>query len=259
MTEYVELHARSAFSFLEGASAPEEMAAVCAELEMPAMALLDSNGVYGAPRLHMAMKRLGLRGLVGAEVTVQLPVAGCQLPEKQEAGRRRQDTGTRNPKLETQNLPLLVETRTGYQNLCRLITKMKLRVPKHAKPGECAATEEELREHAEGLVCLTGDEHGPLAIALEKGGSEEGKRCVERLLAIFGERNLYIEVQRHYDRQEERRTQAATDLAHSYGLPLLATNAPRYAIPQQREILDVFTCIRNHTRLDRTGKLLARH
>src|SRR3954452_25589986 len=71
MTEYVELHARSAFSFLEGASSPEEMAAVCGELGMPAMALLDSNGVYGAPRLHMAMKRLGLRGIVGAEVSLQ--------------------------------------------------------------------------------------------------------------------------------------------------------------------------------------------
>src|SRR5438270_11535482 len=76
MTEYVELHARSAFSFLEGASSPEEMAAVCAAFGMPAMALLDSNGVYGAPRLHMAMKRLGLRGIVGAEIEVQLPVAG---------------------------------------------------------------------------------------------------------------------------------------------------------------------------------------
>src|SRR4051812_9700651 len=71
MTEYVELHARSAFSFLEGASSPEEMAAVCAELGMSAMALLDSNGVYGAPRLHMAMKRVGLRGMVGAEITAQ--------------------------------------------------------------------------------------------------------------------------------------------------------------------------------------------
>src|SRR3954453_23924830 len=71
MTEYVELHARSAFSFLEGASSPEEMAAVCAELGMPAMALLDSNGVYGTARLHTAMKRLGLRGIVGVEVTLQ--------------------------------------------------------------------------------------------------------------------------------------------------------------------------------------------
>src|SRR3954468_10054131 len=71
MTEYVELHARSAFSFLEGASLPEEMAAVCAELGMPAMALLDGNGVYGTARLHTAMKRLGLRGIVGAEIQVE--------------------------------------------------------------------------------------------------------------------------------------------------------------------------------------------
>src|SRR3954463_3319963 len=71
MTEYVELHARSAFSFLEGASSPEEMAAVCAELGIPAMALLDTNGVYGAARLHMGMKKLGLRGLVGSELTIQ--------------------------------------------------------------------------------------------------------------------------------------------------------------------------------------------
>src|SRR5438270_4485563 len=70
MTEYVELHARSAFSFLEGASSPEEMAAASAELGMPAMALLDSNGVYGTARLHTAMKRLGLRGIVGAEIEV---------------------------------------------------------------------------------------------------------------------------------------------------------------------------------------------
>ena len=245
MTEYVELHARSAFSFLEGASSPEEMAEVCAELGMPAMALLDSNGVYGTARLHTAMKRLGLRGIVGAEI--------------QEVGGGGRKAGTRNPKHETRNLPLLVETRAGYQNLCRLITKMKLRVPKHAKPGECAATEDELREHAQGLVCLTGDEHGPLGAALEGSGAEAGRRCLEQLLGIFGERNLYIEVQRHHDRREEARNQQLISLAGSYGLPLLATNAPRYARAEQREILDVFTCIRNHTRLDLAGRLLAKN
>src|SRR3954466_2209922 len=164
MTEYVELHARSAFSFLEGASLPEELAAVCAELGMSTMALLDNNGVYGTARLHMAMKRLGLRGLVGSEVTIQNLPQRHRGTEIQEAGGGRQEAVTRNSKLETRNLPLLVESRTGYQNLCRLITKMKLRVPKHSKPGECAAAAaEELREHAKGLVCLTGDEHGPLA------------------------------------------------------------------------------------------------
>jgi error-prone DNA polymerase len=259
MTEYVELHARSAFSFLEGASSPEEMAAVCAELGMPAMALLDANGFYGTARLHTAMKRLGLRGIVGAEVRVSgfwflvsqkdptpLP---CSL--KRETSNEQRATGF--------SLPLLVESRTGYQNLCRLITKMKLRVPKHAKPGECSATEDELREHAEGLVCLTGDEHGPLAAALKIGGVEEGKHCLERLLGIFGKSNLYIEVQRHYDRREEGRNQRLLALALSYRLPLLATNAPRYARAEQREILDVFTCIRNHTRLDLAGKLLAQN
>jgi error-prone DNA polymerase len=260
MTDYVELHARSAFSFLEGASSPEEMAAVCAELGMPAMALLDANGVYGAPRLHMAMKRLGLRGIVGAEVAVEK--IGCA-PFARLRERARLDPSLGKNKSAslrmTTSLPLLVETRTGYQNLCRLITRMKLRVPKHAKPGECVATDDELHEHAEGLVCLTGDEHGPLASALEGGGAEEGKRCIERLLRIFGARNLYIEVQRHYDRRKEARNQATIGLARSYGLPLLATNAPRYARPQQREILDVFTCIRNHTRLDLAGSLLAKN
>jgi error-prone DNA polymerase len=275
MTKYVELHARSAFSFLEGASSPEEMAAVCAELGMPAMALLDSNGVYGAPRLHMAMKRVGLRGMVGAEITAQkfgcVPFAHQREPHRSTprpgmlgtpiSARLDPSLGkNKNASLRmTSSLPLLVESRTGYQNLCRLITKMKLRVPKHAKPGECAATEDELREHAEGLVCLTGDEHSPLAAALEEGGAEAGQRCIERLLGIFGERNLYIEVQRHYDRHEEARNQAAIELARSYGLPLLATNAPCYAQPQQREILDLFTCIRNHTRLDLAGKLLAKN
>ena len=259
MTEYVELHARSAFSFLEGASSPEEMAAVCSELGMPAMALLDSNGVYGAPRLHMAMKRLGLRGMVGAEIDVSgfSFLVSRKNPEPIERGPERE---TKNEKRETGlRLPLLVETRTGYQNLCRLITRMKLRVPKHAKPGECVAADEELREHAEGLVCLTGDEDGPLAAALESGGADEGKRCIERLLGLFGERNLYIEIQRHYDRREEARNQTAIELARCYGLPLLAANAPRYARPQQREILDVFTCIRNHTRLDLAGKSLAKN
>jgi hypothetical protein len=131
---YVELHARSAFSFLEGASVPEELVALGAGLGIPAIALLDRDGVYGAPRFHMASKKANIRAHIGAEVTG---------PE-----------GIR--------YPLLVSTRAGYRNLCRLITCMKLR----AKKGEGSVTEEELAEHAEGLICLTGGEEGPLAAAL---------------------------------------------------------------------------------------------
>jgi error-prone DNA polymerase len=135
---YVELHARSAFSFLEGASAPEELVVRCAELNMPAMVLADRDGVYGAPRFHMAAKKAGIRAHLGAEVTAA--------------------DGSR--------YTLLVETRAGYQNLCRLITRMKLGAIK----GEGALAPEELAEHAAGLVCLTGGEEGPFAAGIRGSG-----------------------------------------------------------------------------------------
>src|SRR5580658_2813322 len=126
MTEpYVELHARSAFSFLQGASVPEDLVAACRELGIPAMALVDRDGVYGAPRFHMAAKTARIRAHIGAEIT-------CT-------------NGLR--------YPLLCENRAGYQNLCRLITRMKMR----AKKGEGAATLEEIGEFAKGLVCITPD------------------------------------------------------------------------------------------------------
>src|SRR5450755_3852024 len=104
---YVELHSRSAFSFLEGASIPEELIAVGANLGMPALALLDRDGVYGSPRFHLAAQKAGIKAHIGAEVSY-----GGFLPRLRGEFR----------------LPLLVASRTGYQNLCRLITKMKLRV-----------------------------------------------------------------------------------------------------------------------------------
>src|SRR5882672_9420886 len=163
MSEYIELHARSAFSFLEGASVPEELIAACSELEMPAMALLDRDGFYGSPRFHLSAKKNGIKAHIGAEITVSslksqvssyktyLELETWDLRQKRSANQK-----------ETFSLPLLVRNRIGYQNLCRLITLMKLRVPKHAKPGECSVTPEELAAHAEGLICLTGSGDGPL-------------------------------------------------------------------------------------------------
>ena len=128
---FIELHAQSAFSFLEAAEVPETLVAEAAKRDMGAIALLDRDGVYGAPRLHHAAVGAGLKALVGAEITLA--------------------DGAR--------LPVLVEDREGYQNLCRLITKMKLSAPK----GEAAASWEDLEAYAGGLVCLTGGAHGPLA------------------------------------------------------------------------------------------------
>src|SRR5687767_197474 len=232
---YVELHARSAFSFLEGASVPEELIAAGLELQLPAMALLDRDGVYGAPRFHLSAKKNGIKAHIGAEITVRLS----------------------NSKLCS--VPVLVRTRQGYQNLCRLITLMKLRVPKHAKPGECSVTRDELSAHAGGLVCLTGSFDGPIASALHGGGDGEAQKTVDWLIDSFGKENVYAELQRHFDREEEARNQAVIELARRTHLPLLATNGVCHATPARREVADVFTCIRNHVRLETAGRLLARN
>src|SRR5688572_15772792 len=192
---YVELHARSAFSFLEGASAPEELIAAGQELKMPAMALLDRDGVYGAPRFHLAAKKKEIKAHIGAELTVSTLKA--------------KDTIT---------LPLLVRNRKGYQNLCRLISLMKLRVPKYAKPGECAVRPDELAAHAEGLICLTGDGDGPLRFGYQRDTAvdEHPQRKAEWLLEVFGKGNVYAELQRHFNREEEARNQALIEIARRF-------------------------------------------
>ncbi len=152
-------------------------------------------------------------------------------------------------------LPLLVSSRAGYQNLCRLITKMKLR----AKKGEGAVRKEELEEHARGLVCLTGSADGPLAAALQHNGIEEARRQIEQLIGIFGRGNVYIELQRHFHREEETRNRAAIAIARSLNLPLLATNGVCYAAAKDRELCDAFTAIRHHRTLSTAGRLLARN
>jgi error-prone DNA polymerase len=240
MTEsYIELHARSAFSFLEGACVPEALVQVSQAFEAPAMALLDRDGLYGAPRFHLAAKKWGLKAHIGAEVTVDFGDA-------------------RNP--QRVSIPVLAQTRAGYQNLCRLITLIKLRVPKHTP---CAATPDELAAYAEGLICLTGDDTGPIAQALYSGETCRTNNYsnplarTEWLVDVFGKGNVYAELQRHFNRAEESRNHALLEIARKLKLPLLATNGVCYATRAQRQIADVFTCLRSHERLDTAGRLLA--
>ena len=267
---YVELHARSAFSFLEGASLPEELIGVCANFHMPAMALLDTDGVYGAPRFHLAADKAKIKAHIGTEVT-----ANAFSPQSHRATESNKRNGHGSSRIVTDllnnqttknssvplclcgefRLPLLVSSRTGYQNLCRLITKMKLR----AKKGDGAVTTQELEEHAEGLICLTGGDEGPLAAALQQGGMDETRKTIDQLIGIFGPDNVYVELQRHFHREEESRNRAAIDLARSYHLPLLATNGVNYAIPKARELCDAFTAIRHHRTLSTAGRLLSRN
>src|SRR5689334_17345876 len=219
---YIELHAASAFSFLEAASLPESLAQRAEELGYPAMALLDRDGVYGLPRFHQAMKdRPGVRAITGAELTIAVDAA------------------------RTWRLPLLVESQQGYRNLCRLITTMKLRAPK----GEGALTLEDFDGFTSGLVALAG--RSILQAGLQGGGSQDRDqafRVLDRLVGLFGGRrggradgtsNVYVELQRHLRPDEEVDNHRLRALADRFRLPLLATNGVRFATPDERPLCDV--------------------
>ena len=257
---YIELHACSAFSFLRGASFPEQLAETAAELEMPAMALLDRNGVYGAQRFSVAAREQNIRPIIGCELSME-------------------DGGM---------LPVLVENRTGYRNLCELLTQAHLQSEK----GQCAVRWEELPQFSEGLVAFLGSARvsrageGVLAIAnfsrrakLTASG-ESFERLFRRdaktntrdacatqnsanraqfLINTFGRDKVFVEIQRHFLRGEERINRQLVDVANYYRLPLVATNGVQYAKSYGREVLDAFTCIREHTHLDVAGKLLTQN
>ncbi|PYI83294.1 MAG: error-prone DNA polymerase [Verrucomicrobia bacterium] len=254
---YIELHACSAFSFLRGGSFPEQLAEVAAELEMAAMALLDRNGIYGAQRFSVAARENNVR-----------PIIGCELSMEDDS-----------------ILPVLVETRVGYKNLCELLTQAHLRSEK----GKCAARWDELQQFAKGLVvflgsaCVSRAGEGVLAIANFSGransmtSGESSERLFRRdaetstrdacapqiraqfLIDAFGPENVFVEIQRHFIRGEDRINRELVDLARASRLSILATNGVQYAKPYGREVLDVFTCIREHTHLDTAGKLLAQN
>jgi error-prone DNA polymerase len=221
---YVELHARSAFSFLRGGSSPEALAQVAVGLQLPALALCDRNGVYGAVRLHIAAREAGLRALVGCELTME----------------------------DESVVPVLVATQAGYRRLCALLTTANLRAPK----GEGRVAWRELAEGNTGLFALTGDEEGPVRGAWRTRGAQAAAEAGARLRGIFEDR-LFAEIQRHRLPDEADENEFLVDWARSAGVPLLATNGVRYATPPAAHVLDVFTCLRHHTTLDQAGRLLA--
>ncbi|MEE9606275.1 MAG: error-prone DNA polymerase [Myxococcota bacterium] len=233
-SDYVELRCRSAFSFLEAASNPEDLVERAAELGYPALALGDRGGVYGIPRFHQAAKAAGLRAIVGAELGI-------------EAG-------------PTASLLLLVESQRGYRNLCRLLTLGHAH-GKRAKPArsepeasgggpprrrtQAQVTWQELEEHAAGLV------------ALARGDRSLSAPLLDRALAVFGRGRLWVDVSRHLDRAAEAAARRAVNLAQAAAIPIVATNDVQYARPDGRRLLDALSCLRWKTALDRAGRRLA--
>ena len=234
---YVELRARSAFSFLEGAAQPEDLVDRAAELGYPALALGDRDGLYGAPRFYHAAVKAGLKAIVGAELTLD----------------------------DESRLYVLVPDRDRYKNLCRLITAAKLRVINQPAPGrkappspypakgESRVTIDDLERFGAGLICLAGGVHSPLSRMLTQG--EDPRPLCDRLQAIFGAGNFHIDLQRHLDAGEERLNRKLAALAEATGTPVVATNDVCHS-GAERALLDVLSCIRMKTTLDAAGRAL---
>ena len=224
-SDYRELHLRSAFSFLRGASSPESLADRTGQCGLADAALCDRDGFYGSVRFHQRSRENGIRAIVGTELTME----------------------------DGSVIPLLVKSREGYRAVARLLTRAQLRTAK----GTSRIRWSELESIAEEAAFLTGDAEGPL----ERGWREDGCRGMEAALskmkAHLPERQLHVEIQRHGIRGEEALVRAKVDLAAAHRLPLLATNGVCYARAENRQVQDVFTCLREHTTLDAAGRLLA--
>jgi error-prone DNA polymerase len=257
-SDYAELRARSAFSFLDGASNPEDLAERAAQLGHRVLALADRDGLYGIPRFHAAAAKAGLRAIVGAELS-------------DAAGRP---------------LQLLVESPQGYRNLSRLLTVAQSNAPK----GEARVSWHEIEEHAAGLVALVpaesvssdADRGGPGArcgarwigsnaqqetppptLRDRASHGEEARpepdppaRWLDRARTVFGRERTYLAVARSKDRALEAETRRAVAQAESLGVGIVATGDVRAAKPEGRKLLDAFACLRHHTTLDRAGRLL---
>ncbi|HXE80855.1 MAG TPA: PHP domain-containing protein, partial [Vicinamibacterales bacterium] len=263
---YVELHAASAFSFLQGASLPETLVDRAAELGYPALALVDRDGVYGAPRFHRAATQAGIRPIIGAELSIGYdgandveagpcaPSSGTR-PARASSGREpRNPRPGQGPRPDARSpkpawvLPVLVASAEGYRNLCRLVTRMKLRAPK----GEGALTLNELDGQVNGLIALAGRE-------VLKAGRYGVGGLLDRLTGIFGRDGVYVELQRHLHRDEEADNESLIDLAAAYHVPLVATNGVRFSEPDERPLFDVLTCIHHGVTLATAGRRLSRN
>ncbi len=261
---YPELHVASAFSFLEGASLPEDLVARATDLGLPAVALIDRNTLSGAPRFFKAAKAAGIRPLVGAEVVLdrscqrsaisyQKEVVSSQLSAV--SAQRRGPLGIvpdpPPPGTPLPRLTLLVESRVGYRNLCRLLTE----AARHHPKGHARASWKQVQAHAEGLYCLTGDIEGLTTQSLIHHGLDRAKRTLEHLGHIFPN-HLAVELQRHGLREEEHRNRALINLARSLRLPMIAAGGVRYSDRKNKDLADVMACIREGVTLDTAGRLL---
>ncbi|HUG56362.1 MAG TPA: error-prone DNA polymerase [Candidatus Limnocylindrales bacterium] len=221
---FVHLHAHSAYSFLDGASDPETLADAAAEQGMDALALTDTNGLYGAVRFWNAARERGIK-----------PIFGCEL--------RLLDLG---------HLVLLATDRSGWTSLCRIVSAAQLAGEK----GRPRAGFDLVAEHAEGLIALTGCADGAVVRAVAAGHADLARETLARMAAAFGER-LFVELVDHLGPDDADRCDELAGLAAEQGLGTVVTNDVRYARPEGRPLHDVLRCIDIGLTVDEAGHALA--
>src|SRR5437588_2736600 len=235
---YVELHAHSAYSFLDGASQPEEFAARAAELGYEALALTDHDGVYGSLEFAHAAKHFGVRPITGAEVTLADTGVDSTEPARSEGA------GFAGAGAGTSHVTLLVESARGYANLCRLLTAAHAhtRDSPNREPLPPRLDQALLEELNEGLVCLSGCARDGLAV--------RDPNAAARLARAFGRERFFVELQRPYERGDARRNARLRELAEALGVQTVATGDAHAHHPSRAELQDVLVAIRCCTALD---------
>ena len=219
---YDELHCHSYFSFLDGASSPDDLVSRARELVMPALALTDHDGLYGMVKFRNAAKEQGIKPIIGAEMML--------------------DNG--------HHLTLLAKDMTGYSNLCRLISQAQL---SHRK-GQASLDPAALWDHSEGLLCLSGCRMGEIPSLVLASKHEEAVKTARRYLDVFG-RNFYIELQNNLCPEDRHLCRGLLELAAGLGISSVATNNVHYASREGRRLQDILVCVKNRTNLDNSHHL----
>lgn len=242
MSPYVELHAHSGFSFLDGASHPEELVLRAKELGYRAMALTDHNGLYGSMEFARAAREEGLQAITGAEITVtaEPPLLPHLPPTPSRLTPVAPDTGF--------HLTLLAETPQGYAHLCRLLTRAHMEAPDRRNPLLPLSTLLN-PERVQGLILLTGCRRSPLWAALQDSVAM-GEKLLSRLLEAFGPENVFVELQDNGVQGDGPRNRALARLADRRGVRVVATGNAHYHRPHRHRLQDVLTAIRYRTSLD---------
>src|SRR5256884_3373232 len=216
---YIELHCHSAFSFLDGASLPEQLALTASQLGYRGRPLTDNNGLYGSLAFAHEAKQLGLQAITGAELTL----------------------------VDGSHVTLLAETPEGYANLSRLITETHLGSAARRDPRLDFAS---LEARHEGLIVLSGCRAGLLPRILLHDGVTAARAFAERCRSVFGAERFFVELQRNYVRGDRALTRALMDIADHVRLSVVASGNVHYHVRARHRLHDVLTAIRHRTTLD---------